>query len=65
MFTGTESIDLADYIRNPFYDVLETSARRDVMYYPCCEEPYIMLVFNMIIGRNSEEGVRGRGGGAA
>ncbi|XP_047352628.1 acetylcholine receptor subunit beta-like 2 isoform X2 [Vespa velutina] len=38
-------IDLTDFYLSVEWDILEVPAARNEEYYPCCEEPYSVLVF--------------------
>lgn len=43
--------ELNDYIRSNEWDIVDSSAKRNVKYYPCCPEPYVDLVFNLKMRR--------------
>lgn len=44
-------IDLTEFHLSVEWDLLEVPARRNVEIYPCCDEPYIDLTFNITIRR--------------
>ena len=43
--------ELNDYIPSNEWEILSSSAIRNVKYYPCCPAPYVDLVFEVKIGR--------------
>ncbi|OXA57248.1 Acetylcholine receptor subunit beta-like 2, partial [Folsomia candida] len=44
-------IDLTEFHLSVEWDLLEVPCRRNVETYPCCDEPYIDLTFNITIRR--------------
>ena len=44
-YGGKSDLDTDDYKENLNYKLVETSAKRIVKIYDCCEEPYISLNF--------------------
>lgn len=48
-----EAIDMSEYYRSFIWDVMSVPARRNVVYYPCCPEPYPDVTFNITIRRKT------------
>ena len=44
-----QGIDLSDYCKSTEWDLLAVPAKKFVKYYPCCEEPYPDIKFNITI----------------
>ena len=53
LYEGQENIDLSDHVGNKAWDVVDTSARVTRKYYPCCEEPYPDVRFNLTLRRRT------------
>ncbi|CAF0719259.1 unnamed protein product [Brachionus calyciflorus] len=47
----SENIDLSNYVPNGEWDLIRTYSVRNVVYYPCCVEPFPDVVFTLIIKR--------------
>ncbi|KAF5302237.1 hypothetical protein FQA39_LY10276 [Lamprigera yunnana] len=45
--------DLSYIIVNGEWDITDTNATRNVMYYSCCAEPYVDATFKMVLTRRS------------
>ena len=52
-YDGLEKIDLSDYIESREWEVIDHSAKKNVKYYPCCEEPYPDLTFSLTVRRRT------------
>ena len=52
-YDGLEAFDTNDFIFNNEWNLLKTSAKKNVKYYPCCVEPYPDLTFSLTIKRIS------------
>lgn len=48
-----ESIDINDYVVSNEWKLLDYPARKNTKKYPCCEEPYPDLTFNIRVKRKS------------
>ena len=48
-----EGFDIKSFIPHGDYDLLATPGRKEVKLYACCPEPYIKLIFNIILRRKS------------
>eukprot|EP00095_Tigriopus_kingsejongensis_P011514 maker-scaffold33_size549341-snap-gene-0.15 protein:Tk11514 transcript:maker-scaffold33_size549341-snap-gene-0.15-mRNA-1 annotation:"nicotinic acetylcholine receptor subunit alpha1" len=46
-------MDLQEYYISTEWDLMDTWAVRNEKYYPCCEEPYPDIFFNLILRRKS------------
>ncbi|RLU19686.1 hypothetical protein DMN91_008243 [Ooceraea biroi] len=46
-------IDLTDFYLSVEWDILEVPAARNEEYYPCCEEPYSDITFNITMRRKT------------
>ncbi|XP_011142412.1 acetylcholine receptor subunit beta-like 2 isoform X2 [Harpegnathos saltator] len=46
-------IDLSDFYLSVEWDILEVPAARNEEYYPCCEEPYSDITFNITMRRKT------------
>ncbi|XP_064630488.1 acetylcholine receptor subunit alpha-like 1 isoform X2 [Lineus longissimus] len=51
LITFSNGTDLDNYIKSVEWDVLDVPARRSDRYYPCCNEPYPDITFNITIRR--------------
>jgi nicotinic acetylcholine receptor len=51
--TVERGIDLGDYYRSTEWDLLAVPAKKYEKYYPCCEEPYPDIKFNITIRRKT------------
>jgi len=54
-YNGTKTMELDHLTNSSGFEVLSTTAQRNVRYYSCCEDPYIDLTFNMTIKRITPE----------
>ena len=53
-YEGLADVDTREYIDSSEWDILRTSARHHVRYYPCCDdEPYPDLTFNLTLRRRT------------
>ncbi|KAH9498912.1 Acetylcholine receptor subunit alpha-like 1 [Bulinus truncatus] len=50
-YPDVSGFEMEDYINSNEWDILESSTKRNVQYYPCCPEPYVDLRFNLVIKR--------------
>jgi len=50
-FNGTKGLDLSQLHNSSGFEVVSTTAQRNVKYYPCCPDPYPDLTFNVTIKR--------------
>ncbi|XP_059160022.1 acetylcholine receptor subunit alpha-like 1 [Physella acuta] len=46
-------IDLTDYYYNVEWDILNVTAMKRVKFYPCCNEPYPDITFNITLRRRT------------
>lgn len=46
-------IDMRDYYRSVEWDVMSVPAKRNVKIYPCCQEPYPDITFNITLRRKT------------
>nr|QQH14664.1 nicotinic acetylcholine receptor alpha 8 subunit [Blattella germanica] len=46
-------IDLSEFYLSVEWDILEVPARRNEEYYPCCQEPYSDITFNLTMRRKT------------
>ena len=46
-------IDLTDYYYNVEWDILNVTAMKRVKFYPCCDEPYPDITFNLTLRRRT------------
>ena len=46
-------IDIREYYRSVEWDLLEVPARKHIKYYPCCDEPYPDITFNITLRRKT------------
>ncbi|XP_014244645.1 acetylcholine receptor subunit alpha-L1 [Cimex lectularius] len=46
-------IDLREYYPSVEWDILSVPAERHTKYYPCCQEPYIDIFFNITLRRKT------------
>lgn len=51
--TVERGIDLGDYYKSTEWDLLAVPAKKYEKYYPCCEEPYPDIKFNITIRRKT------------
>ncbi|XP_063951311.1 neuronal acetylcholine receptor subunit alpha-3-like [Lytechinus pictus] len=49
-------IDMADYWGHPVWDIVETSAVKNTISYPCCEDVYEDVTFHLTIRRRDSHG---------
>jgi len=47
------SMDLRDFYISTEWDVMEVPAIRNEKYYPCCEEPYLDIIFTIKLRRKT------------
>ncbi|PAA64225.1 hypothetical protein BOX15_Mlig000862g1 [Macrostomum lignano] len=47
------AVDLSEYYPSGEWDILELSAIRDDIYYPCCVEPFPDVTFNITLRRKT------------
>ena len=50
-FDNLEEVVIADYVPSNEWKLLEHPAKKNVIYYPCCKEPYIDLTFQVKLKR--------------
>ncbi|KAK6169109.1 hypothetical protein SNE40_020224 [Patella caerulea] len=50
-FVLQESMDMSDFVHNNEWDVTKNVAKRNVLYYSCCPEPYPDLTFTLSLKR--------------
>ena len=50
-YEGLEKVDITDYVESNEWGLLEYPAKRNVKFYPCCEEPYPDLTFTLKLKR--------------
>ncbi|BFZ17533.1 hypothetical protein BsWGS_20572 [Bradybaena similaris] len=50
-YSEVSGFEMNDYITSNEWDIEESTADRNVKYYPCCPEPYVDLVFKLVIRR--------------
>ena len=48
-----DGIDLTNFYRSVEWDILGVPARKNVIFYPCCSEPYPDLTFNITMRRKT------------
>lgn len=46
-------IDLSDYSQSVEWDILEVPGRRNVVFYPCCSEPFLDITYGVILRRKT------------
>ena len=46
-------MDLQEYYISTEWDVMKVPAVRNEKYYPCCEEPYLDITFNITMRRKT------------
>ena len=46
-------MDLSNYAINKEWELLEVSGRKNVIFYPCCPEPYPDLTFTLTLKRRN------------
>jgi hypothetical protein len=48
-YNGIDYVDTTDFMpsENIGFELIEHSAKKNVIYYPCCEEPYPDLTFTL------------------
>lgn len=49
----TENIDLTNYVPNGEWDLVKATLVRNVVYYPCCPEPFPDITFILVIKRKA------------
>ncbi|KAF7493101.1 Neuronal acetylcholine receptor subunit alpha-10 [Sarcoptes scabiei] len=47
----TQNVDLANYVPNGEWDLVQTSLIRNVVFYPCCVEPFPDVTITLVIRR--------------
>ncbi|PAA85645.1 hypothetical protein BOX15_Mlig014979g1 [Macrostomum lignano] len=47
------AVDLSEYVENTEWDLLQVSAKRNIVYYACCPEPYLDITFFLKFRRQS------------
>ena len=47
------AINMADYYRSFIWDVMAVPAQRNIVYYPCCPEPYPDVTFHITLRRKT------------
>ncbi|KAI2808030.1 hypothetical protein BLOT_005972 [Blomia tropicalis] len=47
----TEDVDLSNYVANGEWDLIGTKLVRNVVYYPCCAEPFPDVTITLVIRR--------------
>ncbi|KAH9493854.1 hypothetical protein DERF_014582 [Dermatophagoides farinae] len=47
----TQNVDLSNYVSNGEWDLISTSLIRNVVYYPCCFEPFPDVTITLVIRR--------------
>ena len=50
-YDGLEEVDTSHYIQSTEWDLVGHPAKKNLKYYPCCEEPYPDLTFHLHIKR--------------
>lgn len=50
-YDNLEEVDVTDYVESNEWLLLSNPAKRNVMFYPCCKEPYLDLTFTLVIKR--------------
>ncbi len=50
-FDDLDEVDLNDYIESNEWKILDNPAKKNVKYYPCCQEPYPDLTFTVKLRR--------------
>lgn len=43
------NVDLSNYMAHPEWELLKATAKRNVVYYPCCAEPYIDITYDLTL----------------
>jgi len=51
LYNGTNSMDLSQMHNSSGFEVVSSTAVRNIKYYPCCADPYPDLTFNVTIKR--------------
>ncbi|XP_041364592.1 neuronal acetylcholine receptor subunit alpha-10-like isoform X2 [Gigantopelta aegis] len=51
LYNGKDGFEMTNYIRSNEWEILNSSAQRNVLYYPCCPEPYVDLTFRLQMKR--------------
>ena len=52
MTSMSDQADVSTYQPNPAYDLLSAEAKRHVMLYECCPEPYIDITYYLTFKKN-------------
>ncbi|KAK2183589.1 hypothetical protein NP493_304g07002 [Ridgeia piscesae] len=47
------AVDLSDFYRSVEWDLLNAHAKKNIVRYPCCEEPYPDITFNLTLRRKT------------
>ncbi len=55
-FGGEETVDLSDYVQSNEWRIIGTTAGKNILRYPCCEEPYQDLTFSVKLARVNTNG---------
>ena len=50
-FDNLEEVDITDYMPSNEWKLLDHPAKKNIKFYPCCNEPYIDLTFIVVIKR--------------
>ena len=50
-YNNMEEIDVTDYVASNEWAIVDHPAKKNLKYYPCCEEPYPDLTFTLHIKR--------------
>ena len=48
-----EGIDLKDFYQSAEWDIIEIPAQKNVVFYPCCSDPFIDIQFKITIRRKT------------
>ena len=51
LYNIESGFEMTDYVTSNEWDIVETSAKKNVIQYICCPEPYIDLTFTLTIRR--------------
>jgi len=50
-YNGTKGLDLSELHNSSGFEIVSTTAEKNVKYYSCCPDPYPDLTFNFTIKR--------------
>ncbi|RWS26207.1 nicotinic acetylcholine receptor alpha 5 subunit-like protein [Leptotrombidium deliense] len=53
LYNRTSEVDLSNYVQNGEWDLLETQIIRNVVYFPCCPEPFPDVKIVLVIRRKT------------